>query len=183
MIRRLCRTLAPLLLAAALLIPPSAAAAPSPAALTGTVVWVHDADTLEVAPHGRVRLLGIDAPERAASDRDRNFTKLGIAPTRLRAMHGAGLSWAIHNVKGRPVTLTFDATHRDRHGRLLVYVHLPDGRLLNRVLLDEGLVIVYRRFPFVLKNDFLAAEAQARRSRAGLWGDPAADAPPEQEAK
>lgn len=151
---------------------PAIAAPQKTDARTGTVTWVYDADTLELAPQGKVRLLGIDAPEKAASDRDRNFTKLGILPRRLRAVHGAGLSWCIHNIKGQQVTLTFDSTQRDRydrHGRLLAYVHLPDGRLLNRLLLETGLVIVYRRFPFDAKTDFLAAEAEAKARGTGLW--------------
>jgi micrococcal nuclease len=151
-------------------LPASAASASArTTTLTGTVTWIYDADTFDIAPHGKVRLLGIDAPEKTASDRDRNFTKLGIAPKRLRPIHGAGLAWCLHNVKGRQVALTFDDTRRDRHGRLLAYVHLPDGRLLNRVLLEDGLVIVYRRFPVALKQDFLAAEAEAKNRNIGLW--------------
>jgi micrococcal nuclease len=145
------------------------AATAAPATLTGTVTWVYDADTLKVEPHGQVRLLGIDAPEKSTSNRDLAFVKLGIAPGRLRPAHGEGLSWAIHNLKGRPVTLHFDGTRRDRHGRLLAYVHLADGRLVNRLLIDAGLVIVYRRFPFALKEEFLAAETQARQRGVGLW--------------
>ena len=144
----------------------------SSAPLIGTVTWIYDADTFEIAPHGKVRLLGIDAPEKTDSDRDRSFIRLGIHPKRLREIHGAGLAWCIHTVKGRRVTLSFDSTRqerRDRHGRLLAYVHLPDGRLLNRVLLAEGLVVVYRRFPLEFKTDFLAAEAGAKTRGAGLW--------------
>lgn len=140
--------------------------------LTGTVTRIYDADTFEIAPHGKVRLLGIDAPEKTGSDRDRNFTRLGIHPKRLREIHGVGLSWCIHTVKSSQVTLSFDSTQqerRDRHGRLLAYVHLPDGRLLNRVLLAEGLVVVYRRFPIEFKADFLAAEAGAKTRGVGLW--------------
>jgi micrococcal nuclease len=168
-IRRLYRTLIQALFAAALVFAPAGAAPAKPATLTGTVTWIYDADTLEVAPHGRVRLLGIDAPEKSASDRDRNFTKFGIAARRLRSIHGAGLAWCLHNVKGSQVSLISEGSPRDRHGRLLAYVRLPDGRLLNRVLLEEGLVIVYRRFPFDLKADFLAAEERARHDHVGLW--------------
>lgn len=152
-------------------VPPAGAAAP-PAALAGTVTWIYDADTYEVAPHGKVRLLGIDAPEKTASDRDEKFVKLGIPRKNLRAAHGAGLSWCIHHVKGEKVTLTFDTAQkerRDRHGRLLAYIHLADGRLVNRTLLEQGLVIVYRRFPLDLKQDFLAAEAGAKQAAVGLW--------------
>jgi micrococcal nuclease len=166
---RLTCFLAALLLLAPLL-PATVAGAPAvPATLSGTVTWVYDADTLEVAPHGRVRLLGIDSPEKTASDRDQSFTTLGIAKARLRPAHGAGIAYGISNVKGKSVALIPGATPRDRHGRLLAYVRLPDGRLLNRLLLEEGLVIVYRRFAFEHKGDFLAAEADAKRRGVGLW--------------
>jgi micrococcal nuclease len=144
-------------------------AAASPAARIGTVTWVYDADTLEVAPHGTVRLIGIDAPEKTPSERDQTFVKLGVARRRLREVHGEGLAWSIGNVKGRQVSLTCDQPERDRHGRLLAYVRLPDGRLLNRVLLEQGLVIAYRRFAFTLKDEFLAAEGDAQRRGVGLW--------------
>ncbi len=169
MIHRLCRSLILALLAATLLFAQAGAAPSKPATLTGTVTWIYDADTFEVAPHGKVRLLGIDAPEKFASDRDRNFTRLGIAAKRLRSIHGAGLAWCIHNVKGHQVSLLLEESPRDRHGRLLAYIRLPDGRLLNRVLLEEGLVIVYRRFPFELKTDFMAAETRAQQDQVGLW--------------
>jgi micrococcal nuclease len=161
-----------LLLLAAWLTVPAAFGASIPAAeRRGTVTWVYDADTLRVEPHGRVRLIGIDAPEKAASARDRAFTSLGIAPGRLRPVYAAGLDWSIRNVKGQTVTLRPGQPERDRHGRLLAYVLLADGRLLNRLLLEEGLVIVYRRAPFPAMEDFLAAEAAARQRSVGLWSD------------
>jgi len=58
---------------------------------------------------------------------------------------------------------------RDKYGRLLAYVYLPNGRLLNRLLAEQGMAVVYRRFSFNMKADFLAAEAEARKSRTGLW--------------
>ncbi|GEM_PF-720666 len=153
---------------------PHAAAESSTARLTGTVTWVHDADTLDIEPYGKVRLIGIDAPEKHASSRDDKFVALGASRLQLRTLHAEGRAWCIRTVKGQKVTLRFDQTHRDRYGRLLAYVYLADGRLLNRLLLEEGLVIVYRRFPFQRKNEFLAAEAGARQRRVGLWQKPTA---------
>lgn len=166
------RFFALLLVAIALLTGSPAASAGDRAAAAGIVSWIYDADTFEIAPHGKVRLLGIDAPEKAASDRDEKFVKLGIARKRLRPVYGEGLAWCLRNIKGQRVTLAFDASQkerRDRHGRRLAYVRLADGRLVNRLLLEQGLVIVYRRFPIELQQDFLAAETEAKQRGLGLW--------------
>ena len=99
---RLLRSFCLILLAGCLLPDASGAAARQQPPLTGTVTWVYDADTLDIAPHGKVRLLGIDAPEKSASDRDQTFTRLGILPKRLRAIHGAGLAYASATSRGKP---------------------------------------------------------------------------------
>lgn len=142
--------------------------APGPA-LQGTVTWVYDGDTLEIEPLGKVRLIGIDTPEREASHRDRFFTKQGVSEKHLRQVYRDALQFNIDIVKGQLVTLSLDREPRDRHGRLLAYIHLPDGRLLNQVLLEQGLAAVYRRFDFDQKESFLAAESLARQGGRGLW--------------
>lgn len=135
----------------------------------GQVEWIYDGDTLKVAGVGKVRLLGIDTPEREASDRDRFFVKLGGNGKRLRRIAGEALRFNIETVKGKEVRLAFDREKRDHYGRLLAYVTLPDGRLLNRLLLENGYAVVYRRYDFLRKDDFLSAEAQARREKIGIW--------------
>lgn len=136
---------------------------------SGRVLWVYDGDTLKVSGIGKVRLLGIDTPEHEDSDRDRNFTRLGIAARNLRPAAKAALHYNIDRIKGRNVRLVTDRDVRDRYGRLLAYVYLEDGTLLNRLLLKQGYAIVYRRFDFALKKDFLAAEEEARRDGQGFW--------------
>lgn len=155
-----------LLLALLLLVFATAAGAGE---LRGRVEWIYDGDTIKVAGVGKVRLLGIDTPEREASGRDRFFVKLGGNGKILRRIAGEVLRFNIDNIKGKEVRLTLDHEKRDAYGRLLAYVTLPDGRLLNRLLLEKGYAVVYRRFDFRLKDDFLAAEEQARRRKAGLW--------------
>lgn len=140
------------------------------AALEGKVEWVYDGDTLRVAGVGKVRLLGIDVPERQATERDRFLLRQGISEPRLRQIAERALRFSIKQAKGNTVRLVFDGERRDRHGRLLAYVYLPDGRLLNRTLLEQGYAVVYRRFAFERKEEFLAAEKEARRRKAGLWG-------------
>lgn len=144
------------------------------AELSGRVERVYDGDTLVVAGIGEVRLLGIDAPEHEASARDSYYRRRGIAAMTLRRIAQSARRYVRQQAGSRIVTLKTDGSKRDRYGRLLAYVYLPDGRLLNRQLLAEGLAAVYRRFNFSLKQEFLAEEAAARRRGVGLW-QPAAD--------
>ena len=137
--------------------------------LRGRVKWIYDGDTIEVAGIGQVRLIGIDTPERKDGERDRFFVKLGGNGKILRRIAEEALQFNIRRVKGKEVRLEVDHEPRDTYGRLLAYVILPDGRMLNRVLLEKGYAVVYRRFDFRLKEDFLEAEAGARRGKAGLW--------------
>jgi len=137
--------------------------------LRGRVEWIYDGDTIKVARVGKVRLLGIDTPEREESDKDRFLIKLGGNGKTLRRIAGEALRFNIATIKGKDVRLTLDHEKRDAYGRLLAYVTLPDGRLLNRLLLEKGYAVVYRRFDFRLKEDFLAAEAEARHRKVGLW--------------
>lgn len=137
--------------------------------LRGKVEWIYDGDTIKVAGVGKVRLLGIDTPEREASDKDRFFVKLGGNGNKLRRIAGEALRFNIDTVKGKEVRLEFDREKRDTYGRLLAYVTLPDGRLLNRLMLEKGFAIVFRRYHFLRKEEFLAAEEQARQGKVGIW--------------
>lgn len=137
--------------------------------LRGRAEWIYDGDTIRVAGVGKVRLLGIDTPEREASDKDRFFVKLGGNGKALRRIAGEALRFNIATVKGKEVRLTLDHEKRDAYGRLLAYVVLPDGRLLNRLLLEKGYAVVFRRYDFRLKEEFLAAEERARDMKVGLW--------------
>jgi micrococcal nuclease len=149
---------------------PACAESPTPP-LQGTVTWIYDGDTLKIDPIGKVRLIGIDAPERKNSRRDQYLIKQGISAARQRQIYQRAKEFNIEQVKGQKVTLSLDTSPRDRYDRLLAYVHLSDGRLLNRVLLEQGLAVVYRRFSFRLKEDFLTAEEEAKRNRLGLWAE------------
>ena len=59
---------------------------------------------------------------------------------------------------------------RDRFGRLLAYVVLPNGHDLGRDLirLGRGVVYIYDK-PFARLNTYRAAEAAAKGARSGLW--------------
>ena len=139
-------------------------------AVSGQVTWVHDGDTIEVEHIGPVRLLGIDTPEAEDSERDRFYrNRFEIPPPTLRTVARQATDFVIQHSRNRTVSLTFDRERKDTHGRTLAYVYLPDGRLLNQLLVEEGLAAVFLRSEFKLKDQFLAAEAKARNHKRGLW--------------
>lgn len=140
--------------------------------LQGRVLHVYDGDTILVDGIGKVRLVGIDAPEGEASGRDDFYRRWQISPDRLRNIAWRAKEFCLRKTQSGPITLTPAKNPRDRYGRLLAYVRLTDGRLLNRLLLERGLATVYRRFDFQMKQDFLLAENEARRHGYGLWQRP-----------
>lgn len=128
----------------------------------GTVVKVVDGDSLEVDLDGRiekVRLIGVDTPEMGRKDRVvEYFATEAAAFTRKLA-------------QGKRVTLEKDpeGDTRDRYGRALRYVHLPDGRMLNAAIVAEGYGHAYTRFPFSRLEEFRELEREARDAGRGLW--------------
>jgi micrococcal nuclease len=125
-----------------------------PAPLTeARVADVIDGDTLDVEIGGvreRVRLYGIDAPERG----DRCFDE---ATARATALFSA------------EVRLMPGARDRDRYGRLLRYVYSPEGRSIDAQLIAEGLATAWTR-DGELRFALIELEERARASDAGcLW--------------
>ena len=137
---------------------------------SGNVSWVYDGDTIKVDGIGKVRLIGIDAPEKKASLRDDYYQRHDqIDPRTLRNIAQQAFKFNIREVKNRKVKLEFDHERTDSYGRTLAYVILPNGRMLNQLLLEKGLAAVYRRFDFQHKSEFLRAEKSARDQQLGLW--------------
>lgn len=124
----------------------------------GRVVGVADGDTITVLRDGRgvtVRLAGIDAPEhrQAYSQRAKEFA--------AALAHGR--------------TVTVRVAGRDRYGRVLGEVLLPDGRSLNQELVRAGLAWWFRRHSH--DSRLARLEEEARERRRGLWADRAPEPP------
>lgn len=129
---------------------------------TGQAVFVRrvvDGDTLLLENGARVRLLGVDTPETKHPER-------GVEPYGIEAYEKTrGL------VEQRDVTLLFDRERRDQYGRLLAYVELADGSLLNMELVRAGYSRALVTFPLATryKKLLLAAEEEAKGSGLGIW--------------
>jgi micrococcal nuclease len=122
-----------------------------------------DGDTIRVdLPTGRatVRLLGIDTPE--THDPRRPVQCFGEA--------AAGYTRQL--LTKQSVRLEPDPTNsdKDKYGRLLRYVYLPDGTLVNAKLIADGYAFAYTVFPLTKLDEFRALEVEAREANRGLWG-------------
>jgi len=60
---------------------------------------------------------------------------------------------------------------RDKYGRLLRYVYLPDGNLLNAEIISQGYGFAYTQFPLSKMEEFRQLEREAREASKGLWGE------------
>jgi endonuclease YncB( thermonuclease family) len=122
-----------------------------------TVERVVDGDTLLLGNGERVRLLQIDAPEAGEE------CYAGRATAELMRLVP----------RGRRIALETDSVSdaRDRYGRLLRYVHVRRTNV-NVELVRQGAATPYfydgQRGTYARR--LLAAVAEARRARRGMWG-------------
>lgn len=63
-----------------------------------------------------------------------------------------------------------DVSETDRYGRLLRYVYLSNGEMVNEVIIREGYALA-RSFPPDVKyqDRFREAEREAKQKQRGLW--------------
>lgn len=140
-----------------------------------SVKRVSDGDTIVVVDGDKnitVRLACMDAPEIPHTQKEKQSRKIldknqfnwGIkAKARLQQLVNKG---------GDRVNLT--VTDTDQYGRQVSEVRLRNGTLIQQVLIQEGLALVYR--PYLKKCPSASiieqAEADAKKNLRGVWGDP-----------
>ncbi len=122
---------------------------------------VIDGDTVILENGTRVRYLGINAPE--IPHKDSPGEPFGWAATRRNRQL----------VQGKWVRMVPAGDRIDRFGRTLALVYLPDGRMVNEILVREGLAYFCffgSRPPHA--DILLAAQRAAIRHKVGLWARP-----------
>ena len=115
-------------------------------------------DTRQHRPTTRLRLWGVDTPET-------------VRPGQKVDHFGPQASALTDELTtGKTVRLHILARHaRDKYGRLLAYVDLPDGQMLNRVLVERGYAYADPRFSHPYRREFESLMSNARHDRRGLW--------------
>lgn len=115
------------------------------------VSQIIDGDTIRLSTGEKVRLIGINAPERDQPYYDAATQKL------------------IELIGDNRITLKKDVTDKDQYGRLLRYVYANDT-FLNLEMVKQGYAISYP-FPPNTKHldNFEVAQEEARNSQIGIW--------------
>lgn len=121
-----------------------------------TVVSVGDGDTLRIRQSGQVttvRLACIDSPERAQSPWGQQST------SRLKQLLPTGIV-----VQVREIT-------RDRYSRTVAELYLGE-QSVNLQMVKDGQAAIYSQYLngcVATKDQYVQAEAQAKRQRLGFW--------------
>ncbi len=120
---------------------------------------VIDGDTLQLDDGRRLRLIGVNAPERGRNGQ-------ATEPLALRAWHRlerlAG--------PGSHLRLRWGKEKKDRYGRLLAHVFNADGRNLSASLLAAGMGAAIQIPPNLWAYQcYLQAEKRARKRHRGIW--------------
>ena len=150
-------------------------ASPLHAQQTTTVTRIVDGDTLKVfylEGEESIRLIGIDTPESRVNKKTKKDAKRsGQDIETIIAMGKRATEYVESLVKpGGLITIEFDVQERDRYKRLLGYVYLSNGKMLNEEIVKAGYASVMTIPPNVkYKDRFLRAYKQARERKIGLW--------------
>jgi micrococcal nuclease len=119
-----------------------------------TISRIADGDTVYCGSIGRIRLLMIDAPELAqgAPGKQARDALIDIMPV------------------GSRVTVETDVRQRDSYQRILGYIYLDDGRMVNEEMAKTGYVTALVYPPNVKYVERIrAAVKEARDAKRGLY--------------
>lgn len=130
------------------------------------VVRVVDGDTFVANIDGvetKVRLIGVDTPESVATGKNayKNCEEGKEASDYTKSL-----------IENKSIMIEYDVDKDDNYNRMLAYVYLEDGTMLNKLLLEKG----YARMMTIQPNvkyvdDFKEIQKNARENEVGFWKD------------
>lgn len=125
------------------------------------ISYVIDGDTVILESGERVRLIGINAPEKESGNRV-------AEPFSLEARLAL-----IEMVEGKEMEVILGEEKYDRYGRTLGYLQLKDGTDIQEKLISRGYGAVIAFPPNLGRIEtYLQAESRARSAKKGIWSEP-----------
>jgi micrococcal nuclease len=134
---------------------------------------VVDGDTFLLSNGERVRLLGIDTPEKFESKKlDKDVETTHQDKNTLKKLDQLASDYVKNFVEGKKVYLEKELNYddKDRYGRLLRWVYLEDGTFINGKIVKDGYAQVYEKFPVSKLDELRKYQKEARENNRGLWG-------------
>jgi len=122
-----------------------------------TVIRVIDGDTIVLVNGEKVRLIGVDSPEKNHPDKPIEYFSL------------EAMEYTKSRLLNKQVRLEYDWEQRDKYNRILAYIYLEDSTLFNLELIETGYAFALTKFPFKHKDQFIEAEQKAKAKGIGIW--------------
>lgn len=153
---------------------------PTPSPALGSANYyverIADGDTITVidgkAAQIRIRFACIDAPEVPHTKQQReSYNRADLDQFKWGKQSRNRLTQLIEQGGNR---VSLNVVDRDRYGRKVAEVRLPNGTLVQQTLTREGLAVVYSEYIKNCPNATIVeqAEAEAKQQKVGIWGDP-----------
>jgi endonuclease YncB( thermonuclease family) len=116
-----------------------------------------------------LKLLGIDSPEvKRHEKKKKQAQKHGIPLEDIAKKGEIALSQCKKLLlPGTSIALEYNT--RDSQNRILAIVYLPNGKMLNTYLLEQGLVFANLSFGIAYKEELEMAHQRARNNKVGIW--------------
>lgn len=140
-----------------------------------TVTRIIDGDIIQALYGGvekRIRLIGIDAPESRVNRKAKKYANMSEHDIKTIIEMGDKAKAYVNGLikRGDFITIEFDVQEKDKYGRLLCYVYLSNGKMLNEEIVKAGYANVMTIPPNVkYKDRLLEAYQEAEEDKRGLW--------------
>ena len=119
---------------------------------------VIDGDTYLLHNGDKVRLLGVDTPEKYDSEKlDEDADRTGQDKKTIKKLGKLSSNYVKDLIEGKKV--------------FLEKVYLEDGSLANAKIIQDGYGQVYEKYPVSKTDEFRKYQREARIQNKGLWGD------------
>ena len=123
-----------------------------------SVKWISDGDTIVLNDGRHVRYIGINSPEIAHDNH--KAEPFGYEAKKYNQSL----------LRSQKVRLEFDKEKHDRYGRLLAYIFLSDGTLVNKKMIEKGYAyVLYLRPNVKYAGVLLKAQRDAMSAKQGMW--------------
>ena len=121
------------------------------------IIRIIDGDTFEIESGEKVRLIGIDTPEKYESKKLNNDSEISKKDKELiKKLGDLSSKYTENELLNKKIKLVPDSTNsnKDRNGRLLRYVYLNDTLLFNLKIIKDGFAYAYTKYPFLYLEQF-----------------------------